>query len=416
MDPDAITGNEKRRGTTFFQPTKTLEGQDALSLSHGGATANGVGTGIGTNTRPVSRPISRTSSRGSSRTASSNVSHSKTKKNSNATSQQFYFVVHCPLYLRCPTPRDFYTQLTRMQQTIHQRMSLPSIAFDSNGDLDQTYDAYDDDVGPFNCHLYEENSGNYPEMRMPGSAAESGTAGRSRPGSSGSNRPRSGGSVRSTGSTGSAGSTGSTGSSGSRSRVSALGFLGDGPEAKAARERAREMREKLSKTEYMKELEQKTKDCWDGTYQFQEDRSASYRLAPKVAAEKAKQLLLAATRGGKDVVWNIPKLDVRLRMLAPSPKMEWSRRTFGSSGSEGSLSLAGGGVDNPRGDSRMSTGALLQVSGGSGSKSRGSPQRPPPLMKAVTTFTPYDMRNKKDLYRILHGRQSSKQKMGPIKL
>ena len=359
------TNTLKRRGTQFFNTRKRTAGldDDILSLSHG--------KGTGTNSRPQSRgdlnhrhhkdvPISPIAAK--TKTISPEIINKRNKMNT-AASRGKKITVHCPLYLRCPTPHDFYKQVTRMQQTLHQRMSLPSIAFDDNGNMDQTYDQYDDDVGPFNNHLYDEkDDSNFP---MP---------------------------------------------TNSRSRVSPLtGFLGDNPQAKAARQRAREMREKLSKTDYMRELEQKTKDCWDSTFQFQEDRSAMYRLARKNAAAKAKQVLLAATRGGKDNILTIPKLDYNLRMLAPTPKMEWKRRT---SDNDVMSNIGKERLDNNTRGRSMSSSSLLSRSGettlGGKTKSKGSPQRPPPFMVAVKTFNHCDLRNPMDLFNVLHGKGNVK--------
>jgi len=269
------------------------------------------------------------------------------------------------MYLRCPTPRDFYTRLSRMQQTIHQRMSLPSIAFDEHGGMDQTYDAYDDDVGPFNSHLYDEDEHNDDnnDNDASGGGALLGQGAEE-------------GGVRDSGDWGGA----------------------DDPQAKAARIRAREMREKLSKTDYMKELEQKTKDCWESTLQFQEDRSAMYRKAPKVAADKAKRVLLAATRGGQDLIGQIPKLDVVLRMLGDTPKMEWSRRR----------DRRRDGVDEGDVSFTMQGGQSSMLGHG---KSRGSPPRPPPPMIAVKKFDVCDLRNPKDLYQAMHGTGYMKRRM-----
>ena len=150
----------------------------------------------------------------------------------------------------------------------------------------------------------------------------------------------------------------------------------------------------------MLELEQKTKDCWDGNYQFQRDRSATYRAAPARAAQKAKQILLAATRGGKDVAWKIPVLDVRLRMLAPTPKMEWKARD--------SAEMAGvvqtqGAVQNAA--DRFKDGVQRQHHG----SSRIEQYTPMPVfhMKPITKFSGLDMRNGKHLYAMLHGSTDS---------
>ena len=365
-EPTSSNGSG-RRGTTFFQSKDTLT-QNLLNKPSliNKSTPTGAppletpsDKQVHQHLENISRPNS--SSRNSTSRSSNKQESSKRSKNDK------YFTVHCPFYLRCPTPRNFYVKPSRIQQTLHQRMSLPSLAFDDNGEMEVTYDGFDEDMGPFNKSLYDE----------PGIG--------SRPNSSGSN-----GSNRSNRSNRSSNGT----------RVSMAGFMGDTKEAKAARERAREMREKLSKTEYMKDLEQKTKDCWDGNYQFQEDRSATYRDAPKHAAAKARRIMFAATRGGKDVATKIPVLDVRLRMLSASPKMEWSRRKVPNE-QLSPRSMASGGSNG------MSSNLSLQQS----SSKRDAPIAiiPPPHMKAITKFNNNtDMRNPKYLYNMLHGATKSR--------
>ena len=391
-------GGGGRRGTTFFQkvpsksatgaaaadaldPTRSIfNGRDFLGTRTSGNEeilqkfAQSAKSGSPADARPGSRPSSRPGSRpgtgGSSRSSPSTTN----KKRMRMLAQQQKFVVHCPFYLRCPTPRDFYIKPLRIQQTLHQRMSLPHAAFDDVGNMEETYDGFDDDVGPFNSRINEEPdfipaSRNSPSSRSSGS------------------RPSSGQSTDS-------------------GRVSSSGFLGDSAEAKAARQKAREMREKLSKTEYMKELEQKTKDCWDGNYQFQEDRSAQYRESPKHARRMAKRVMHNATRGGKDVCLAIPVIDVRLRYLADPPKLEWSRRR----GSTTMMSATGDSAAGEGGTEGREGEAAAGARGSSMLHSASTPNmtlhnRPPPPMIAVTKFnqTCYDMRNPKHLFNMLHG-------------
>ena len=398
-------GSGGRRGTTFFQkspsksatgaaaadsldPTKSsfngrdflgtrtsgneeilqdFAGHDGHDSSSSAKNAKSAKSGSPADARPGSRSGSRPGTGGSSRSSSST-----NKKRMRMLSQQQKFVVHCPFYLRCPTPRDFYIKPLRIQQTLHQRMSLPSVAFDDVGNMEETYDGFDDDVGPFNSRINEE-----PDFIPASRNSPSSRGSRSRP---------------------------SSGQSTDSGRVSNSGFLGDSTEAKAARQKAREMREKLSKTEYMKELEQKTKDCWDGNYQFQEDRSAQYRESPKHARRMAKRVMHNATRGGKDVCLVIPVIDVRLRYLADPPKMEWSRRRGSTTMmSATGDSAAGGGGEGGEGEAGANGSSMIH--------SASTPNmmlhnRPPPPMIAVTKFNQkcYDMSNPKHLYNMLHGK------------
>ncbi len=328
-----------------------------------------------------SRPNSRNRNRsrpgtGKSRGAAAEVAAAAAVANTPAGTQ---IVVNCPLYLRCPCARDFYAQPKRLQQTLHQRMSLPPSAFDDDGNLAATYDGFDLDKGTFTASTM------HPFGGAPDEEDELFVTSRSRR----SSRRR--GLL--------AAPSADEDDDSEEAMMRRTGFLGDNPAAKAARDRAREMREKLSKTEYMLELEQKTKDCWDGNYQFQRDRSATYRAAPARAAQKAKQILLAATRGGKDVAWQIPMLDVRLRMLAPTPKMEWKAREPEMAGvvqTEGAVRDAA---------DRFKDGVDRQHA----SSSRIEHYAPMPVfhMKPVTKFSGLDMRNGKHLYAMLHGSTDS---------
>ena len=103
-------------------------------------------------------------------------------------------------------------------------------------------------------------------------------------------------------------------------------------------------------------------------------------------------MLLKATRGGKDVAWKIPTLDVRLRMLAPTPKMEWKARHTTV-------------PEVVATDGNVRSAAQHFKEGGARQHARKEEYPPMPVvrMRPVTKFSGYDMRNDSHMYDMLHG-------------
>ena len=355
-----------RRGTAFFDNHSSAALREAIASPLQTRLASTLGTDGNLTIDSLNKKNA------AFEIAVSSEAESRAKPASIQHSVGAAVVVNCPLYLRCPSARDFYRQPSRLQQTLHQRMSLPPSAFEDDGNMSTTYDGFDTDKGTFTASTAHPFGGAADNSDA---KSDSYSTSRSRRGS------------RRSGLLGKFTDDGEDDDS-EAAMLRRTGFLGDDPAAKAAREKAREMREKLSKTEYMLELEQKTKDCWEGNYQFQRDRSATYRKAPARAAEKARRILLAATRGGKDVATSIPTLDVQLRLLAPTPKMDWKLEEPATLEDNQESFVAGERQYEP-------------------ARAEDYPPMPVFDMPPVTRFSGLDMRNHKHLYAMLHGSTSS---------